>query len=296
MRLPFQKIIIIYNPNSTGDSHENARNLKVQLKSRLTDRVEVNLQATKHAGHAEELAIQYAKQGKDILLISSSGDGGYNEAVNGALASRTSQLTLAVMPSGNANDHYHATATADFVERIVSGGTRLIDVIDIRSTRDGRPWQRYAHSYVGVGLTAYIGKRLTEADLNPVNEKWLVVKYLLKFGHITLKIDDTGWQRYSNLIVANIDRMSKIIQLSDKSKVDDGQAELYTTPQQSLLGTARILVKGVVFGLVPARRISSVRFISKRSGELQCDGEVFAFDKGSQVSVEIHHKRLKTLA
>ena len=47
---------------------------------------------TNHTGHATELAREAAATGSP-LIVSDSGDGGYNEVVNGAMA------------SGNANHH-----------------------------------------------------------------------------------------------------------------------------------------------------------------------------------------------
>lgn len=297
MKYPFTSIIIVYNPNSTGPSKRNAFRLRNILKRRLPKTVKVIARGTKYAGHAEEIAASYAKDDERVLLISSSGDGGYNEIINGALAYKTRHLTVAVMAGGNANDHYHATARDDLVDRVIAGEKQLLDVIDVRATQKAEPWQRYAHSYVGVGLTAYIGKQLAQAKLNPVNEKWLVLKYLVKFGHVIIKLEgNNSWRRYSNVIVANIDRMSKIIQLSDKAEVDDGKTELYITPRQSVLETLRVVMRGAMFGLTPAKRTDQVTFIAKRNSELQCDGEVYQFDGGQPVTVQVQKRRLITLA
>lgn len=297
MSYPFESIIIIYNPNSTGDSHDQADMLRRRLKGELPSGTTVKLQATKHAGHAEEIATRHAKRDGKTLLISSSGDGGYNELINGALAYKTRHLTVAVLPSGNANDHSHATADDSLADRIIAGKTRLIDVLDVRTTQSGRPWQRYAHSYIGIGLTAYIGKRLAEAELNPINEKWLVLKYLLKFGHVALRFEGhRSWRRYSNVVAANIDRMSKIIRLADDAQIDDGQFELYMMPSQSLIATLRVMLLGAVFGLTPTGKTSKVQFVAKRAAELQCDGEVYRFDSGHSVTIRARRRRLRTLA
>lgn len=297
MKYPFTNIVIVYNPNSTGPSKRNAFRLRDILKRRLPKAVKVIARGTKYAGHAEEIAASYAKDDAKALLISSSGDGGYNELINGVLVHKTRHVTVAVLPSGNANDHHHAVADDDFINRVIAGRSRLIDVIDVRATQEAEPWQRYAHSYVGIGLTAYIGKQLAQAKLNPVNEKWLVLKYLVKFGHVTMKLEgNSSWQRYSNVIVANINRMSKIIQLSDQAEVDDGQVELYVTSRQSVLDTIAVVFRGATFGLTPNRRTNQVTFTAKNNGQLQCDGEVYEFDGAEPVTIRAQKQFLRTLA
>jgi len=153
--------------------------LQKRLKGELSKDVRITTLATKSSGHAEEIGKEYAKRDTKTLLISSSGDGGYNEMINGVLKYAAKHVVTAVMPSGNANDHYHATATDDLVRRIVVAKKREIDVLEVTAKQDSRPWKRYAHSYVGVGMTAYIGKKLTQSNLNALNEKWMVLRYMI---------------------------------------------------------------------------------------------------------------------
>lgn len=297
MKYPFKTILILYNPISTGGSRQNALRLRRQLKEALGESVAVRAQKTQYAGHAEEIASQHAERDARTLIVSSSGDGGYHEVINGAAAHQTRHLTVAVLPSGNANDHYHATAETDFLARVVAAKTRQIDILEVDFQQAGQPQRRYAHSYIGVGLTAYIIKRLNKIDLNPINEKWLVLKYLLRFGHVALKFaGETSWRRYSNLIVANIDRMSKVIKLSEHTRLDDGKFELYLTPRQSVRQTLRVLLRGAMFGLEPRKRTDRVEFTARRRSELQCDGEVYPFDGGVPVRIVSRRQKLKTLA
>ena len=294
---PFSRIVIIYNPVSTGDSVVDAESLQSQLRSRLPTDVAIDLKATEYTGHGEKIAYECAEPSGRTLLISASGDGGYHEVINGLLKSANTDLATVVMPSGNANDHHHATAAAEFLDRIVAGKIRYIDALEVRSRLRGKTWSRYAHSYIGVGMTPYIGKRLNKTELNPVNEKWLVLKYMIKFGHATLKVDDEKrWRRYSNLLVANIDRMSKVIKLSDAAEVDDGRFEVYRTYRQPTVQTLKTVFVGAVFGLEPAAQADRLSFVSKQNGELQCDGEIYDFDGGQPVEIGIHKQRIKTLA
>ena len=190
------KTIIIYNPNSNGDSAVNAKALAKELKG---NGIEVTLKKTTHAGHGEELAAQYAKENKEIILISLSGDGGYHEVVNGALLQPSSKLIVGVLPSGNANDHHAAVGGGSLAAAIIAKKYRTIDTIKVSATVNGEPWERYVHSYVGIGVTATAAKSLTEDRPNVVTEKLIVVKSLLSFSYVKIK-EDAKVRRYSSIL------------------------------------------------------------------------------------------------
>src|ERR687886_2939966 len=80
---PFDRIVIIFNPNSTGDAPRSAEELRAELARRLPA-VPVELRPTQHAGHARELAREAAGTGRP-LLVSVSGDGGGNEVGAGVV-------------------------------------------------------------------------------------------------------------------------------------------------------------------------------------------------------------------
>src|SRR4051794_35588548 len=116
----FSVICIIYNPNSTGPSEDLARKLADDIR---TTGAEINLLPTEHAGHATELAFDIATRHDNPLIISSSGDGGYNEVINGALRAQENGAhpVCAVLPAGNANDHSHALSDRPLAEAVRKG-------------------------------------------------------------------------------------------------------------------------------------------------------------------------------
>ena len=118
----YTEVIIIYNPNSTGQSGDMARDLKKVLRTRMP-RQKITLQATKYAGHAEELGYSLSKRSAQPLIISASGDGGYNELINGIMKAQNegAHPVSGLLPAGNANDHYHAMHDDDIVWQIEKG-------------------------------------------------------------------------------------------------------------------------------------------------------------------------------
>src|SRR3954467_14626180 len=143
---PFDRIVIVFNPRSTGNAPASAEELRADLTRRLPD-VPVQLRPPQHAGPAREIAREVAATGRP-LLVSVSGDGGYNEVVDGVLQSGNDQAVCAVRAAGKANDHRPSTRSQPLADAIVAGYVRRIDLLRLTvGTGDGAD-VRYAHSYI----------------------------------------------------------------------------------------------------------------------------------------------------
>src|SRR3712207_1630024 len=144
---PFDRIVIIFNPNSTGDAPGLAEELRADLAGRLPA-VPVELCPTRYAGHARDLARDVARTGRP-LLVSVSGDGGYNEVVDGVMQAGDSEAVCAVRAAGNANDHRRTTRQRPPADAIVAGGGRRVDLLRLAIGSGGAAQNRYAHPSVG---------------------------------------------------------------------------------------------------------------------------------------------------
>lgn len=296
MEYPFQRIVIIFNPNSTGDGPGNAKRLQKRLAEKVPKKTVIELAPTNHAGHGEALAKDFAMKYKRLLIVSSSGDGGYNDVVNGVIASKSKTAVVVVLPSGNANDHHRAVSHKSMIRRIVDAEIIVIDGIKIDATIDGRPWRRFAHSYIGFGLTAYIGRKLTEATLNPINEKWLVVKYMLLFRSITLQIQpDLRWHHYASVIFSNINRMSKVIRLAPDAHLKDNRIELYQLRSRSFVRMLISLLFASTVGFKPVAQIERQVLLANKPVDVQLDGEVYILDGDRKITVSVAKNAIRTL-
>ena len=63
------------------------------------------------------------------LIVSVSGDGGYNEVVNGVMDAGNDRAVCAVRAAGNANDHRRVTREQPLADAIVAGDVRRIDLL-----------------------------------------------------------------------------------------------------------------------------------------------------------------------
>lgn len=283
------KVVIIYNPKSTGNSRQNAKQLERKLRTRNID---VSLFKTTHPGHGEELAAEYAKRDEEVMLISSSGDGGYHEVVNGAFLSSAKKIVVGVLPSGNANDHASAVGSNALLEAIVKKDIQHIDTIKVTAVVDGEPWVRYAHSYVGLGVTATAAKRLTEERPNAFTEKWIVAHSLLSFRYV--KVEEHGkLRRYSSVVFGNIDRMSKVLKLSDSSSITDGKFEISTIPFRSKMRLLIYLASAATIGLKNVASKTRYECNTLSAIPIQLDGEFFQVDAHSKLVVESIKQNLR---
>jgi diacylglycerol kinase (ATP) len=285
------KVIIIYNPNSTGDSEANAKQLAMELKKAS---ITVETKKTTHAGHGEEIARDLARKDSPVILISSSGDGGYHEVINGALSVDNSNLVVGVLASGNANDHATALGSDSIAKAIKSKKFTNIDTIKISATVDGKTWERYAHSYAGIGVAANAAKRLTEDRPNSITEKWIVARSLLSFHYVKIKEND-AFHKYSSIIFGNIDKMSKVLQLSDKSSVTDGKFEMTRIRFRSKLRLIIYLITAATVGLKRTPSLKEYIFETVKKTPLQMDGEVYVIDERSRVTVESVKQNLRCI-
>jgi diacylglycerol kinase (ATP) len=291
----FSHVCIIYNPNSTGDAQSNAEAFAKKLRKQAGFSATVELVETEHAGHAGKLAARYSAMHKQCLIISSSGDGGYHDVINGVLASSKSRnAAVGLLPSGNANDHYHAVHQPNVVSRIASGSTTAIDIMKITMTSHSKRKVYYAHSYAGIGLTPHVGKRLNQTQLNRFNEIFLVMHGL--WMHRAVKITVGGKNlRYESLIFSTISHMSKVLNLSKKSSIHDGLFEINGITKTRLPGLLNHLVRASTIGLDEETHASDFEFICRQKLDVQIDGEIYSCDKGMKLRIDCMKNALKTI-
>ncbi len=176
----YTAITVIYNPNSTGSGKTLATELQTKLQSTIPERP-VELKCTERVGHGEDLAYELAVATKHPLIISASGDGGYHDVVNGLMrAIKTgAQPVGGLLPAGNANDHFHSLHSGPIEDEIKNENEQQVDLLELTTTVKGQTVTRYAHSYIGIGLTPTVGKELNKTSLNRIKEVAIVTRALL---------------------------------------------------------------------------------------------------------------------
>ena len=285
MPMPFERIIVIFNPQSTGPAPQRAEELKNTLADRLPD-VPLHLRPTERAGHARELAAQAAATGRP-LIVSVSGDGGYNEVVDGVMHAGNPNAVCAVLAAGNANDHRRSTGEQPLVDAIVTGDVRHIDLLRLTVASAAGARTRYAHSYIGMGLTPIVAIDLEKGGKGSFKEIVSVVRTFAKFRPFTIDVDPGGLRSLDSLLFANIDEMAKYATLSEDSRPDDGRFEIIALPHTAKWRILAVALKAATRGLGPQPTARHYRFTTVKPTPMQLDGEVIAVEAATSVSVDI---------
>lgn len=295
----FDHIAIIYNPNSTGNAPQMAERLARQIDTnRKSIGIEATLTPTKRARHAIDIAKKIGTTYKRPLIISVSGDGGYNEVVNGVMQakteSRTAQPVVAVIAAGNANDHRRVMRDEPLIDLIKIGKVRSFDLIRLEAKAKGFSLSRYAHSYIGFGITPEVGNELNKRS----KSLWSEIRMILKTYHTyaPFRVQRNGSvQVLDNLLFANINEMAKIIKLDDKNTVQDGKFEVIELPHRSKLHMLGTLLRAAIFGFSkpPSFQTYSLKTIDPLP--IQLDGEIEKLPRQCEITVTSSHQAIDSL-
>lgn len=275
-----RRIVVIYNPKSTGATQ--VRSVRFQRRVEKHLGIPVEIVATLYRGHAEVLAREYAESDTRVMIVSCSGDGGYHEVVNGVLTSKHPSTVLGLLPGGNANDHYAHMHAPQLLRRIARGQTTTIDVLRIRSSRG---WECYAHSYVGIGMTAELNEILQRYDFHPLREIGLVVKYIFRTRPVRIEVSGKK-ERYDSVLFFNTGRMSKFVKTGPNASIQDGKFELVLLKKGSATQIAQHVVRAATVGFRNARQLQKLSFTCRQDMPLQMDGEQRQLTQGETITVE----------
>jgi diacylglycerol kinase (ATP) len=289
----FDRIVAIFNPRSTGNAARSAAELRDDLARRIPS-VPLELAPTQHAGHARDLAREAAGTGRP-LIVSVSGDGGYNEVVNGVMDAGNERAVCAVRAAGNANDHRRTTRERPLADAIVAGDVRRIDLLRLTLGSGSLTRTRYAHSYIGVGLTPVIAVDLERGGKGSWREIVSVVRGFARFRPFPIRLEDGRRRRIDSLVFANIAEMAKYALLSEDSAPDDGRFEVITQRRSGKLRVLATAIRAATQGLGPQPSATHYAFTTLAPMPLQLDGELVELDAETRVAVDIAPRALATI-
>jgi diacylglycerol kinase (ATP) len=288
---PFDSVELFFNPNSTGDAQELAEELHRQLAERLPE-LPATLRPTEHAGHGREIARDAARSGHP-LVVSVSGDGGYNDVVNGLMDANSDTAYAAVLAAGNANDHRRVTRDRPLADAIVAGDVTRLDLLKM-SVDDGRE-PRFAHSYIGLGITPTVALELERGGKGSIKEIISTIRTFSKFRPFQIETD-SGTESFDSVIFANIREMAKYAVLSEEGSPEDGRFEVIVLRHTAKWRVLAFALRAAIRGLGPQPTARHYRFRAVDPMPVQIDGEVSEFEAGVSVTVEIAPKALATIS
>lgn len=281
MAEPIDSVLVVFNPGSTGDADALAEQLRDELAAARPE-LPVELRPTEYAGHARDIARETASGPGRPLIVSASGDGGYNEVVNGIVDVPGARAAAAVLAAGNANDHERATARRPLVEAILDGRTERMDLLEL-TLGDAPP--RHAHSYIGFGLTPVVALQIEKGGKGTLREVWSTLRSFWAFTPFDIRFADGHQRRIDNLVFANIGGMAKVAELSEDSRPDDGRFEVVLLEHRPKWRQLTTAVRAALRGLGRQPATTEFRFTVCGPMPVQIDGEIDDVPGGTDVRV-----------
>lgn len=284
--LALDRIVVIFNPNSSGESEALAQELVGNL-AREAPGLWVDLVPTEHAGHARDVARDAARTGT-VLVVSASGDGGYNEVVDGVVQAANPDALSVVLAAGNANDHARVTQDRPLLDLILTGTRRRLDLlrVSIQPPSGEQAEVRHAHSYIGLGLTPAVAVDLEKGGKGSLREVVTVVRSFARFTPHDIEVDGVRL-RVASLLFANIDEMAKVATVSDDAAPDDGRFEIVLLPYRSKAHVLATALRAATWGLGPQPSARRYAFRALHAMPMQIDGEIVELAVGTEVTIEI---------
>lgn len=278
----FDRVVLIYNPTNPRGPLALAEKVRDDLRCRLPA-LPVAMRATEYGGHARELAAAEAATGRP-LVVAVSGDGIYNEVINGIMDVPDHTAVAAVAAGGNANDHRRSTRRMSLIDAIVLGRERRLDLLQLTVQTGEYRWSRYAHSYIGFGLTPLMAIGLRRDKKGTVKELISVLRTFTKLEPVEI-VHAGRDERYESLIFANITKMAKYGLIST-GRPDDGLFEVVACPHGARWRIAAMALRAATIGLGRQPRASRSAFSTTSATPVQVDGEVLTVATGSEIVID----------
>jgi len=294
------KYLIIVNPTS-GRGY--AGKMIPQIESLLrAHHLDFELVCTERPWHAAELAERAARERFDVI-VTASGDGTANEAVNGLMRARASgfnHTAMSILPVGTGNDMAHSMGLpeelAEAIKVLAENRRRRIDVGIVRGGE--YPEGRYFVNGVGIGFDAAVGFVAIEV-------RWArgLLAYLIavlqtvflyyKAPTVEIEFNERKFTQPSLMVsIMNGRRMGGGFYMAPEGNPSDGHFDLCIASEAGrmrIFGLVPYFLKGTQQGQpeIQMERTNKIK-VKAVKGTLpaHCDGETLCRE-GQELSAEV---------
>ena len=181
------------------------------------------------------------------------------------------------------------------VAAIVDGRARHLDLLRLTVKTGGALWSRYAHSYVGLGLTPLMAIGLNQDMKGTIMELISVMRTFNRLEPVEISTAAGERAFFDSLVFANVARMAKYGRVSNSGRPDDGLFEVVSCPHRGRWRIALMVLRAATVGLGRQPRISRYDFATTKATPIQIDGEVMHADAQSQVVIDCVSHALTTV-
>jgi YegS/Rv2252/BmrU family lipid kinase len=287
-----KRIIFIVNPISgTHGKDEMPKLIEEHLNKDLFHHEVV---FTEYAGHAVELARQYAAECTDIV-VAVGGDGTINEVARSLVHTKTA---LGIIPCGSGNGlARHLCLPLDVVGAIDLINRCKIEDFDY-GVINGLPF----FCTCGMGFDAFISLKFAEAGKRgPITYVENVLREGLKYKPETYEVEDAdGARRYKAFLIAcaNASQYGNNAYIAPGATMKDGMMDVIVMEPFTALDAPQIAADLFMKTLgnnskIHTFRTPSIRIHRAQPGAIHYDGDPIM--TGSDIDVHIEHLAIRIL-
>ncbi len=302
------KYFVIVNPISgRGLGEKSVPAIEARLREAGVD---YTLARTERPWHAAELAEQAARERYDVI-VSASGDGTFNEVLNGLMRARQvgfNHAALGVIAIGTGNDFAGGVGIPDDFEK--SMDTLLADKrkkIDVGLVSGGDyPEGRYFGNGIGIGFDAAVGFAALQLRFLRGLPAYLVgaiqtVFFYYKPPRLRIEMDGQVIEQHSLMVsIMNGKRMGGGFRMAPNSLPDDGLLDLCIAETAGKLRIFQLIpmfIQGKQEGQpeIKMRRARQVE-VTALEGDFpaHADGETLCM-AGSKLTVRLYPAELEVV-
>lgn len=302
------KYLIIVNPTSgRGYAEEAIPTIEACLREHNLD---FDLVRTEKVWHAADLAEKAASEGYDVV-VTASGDGTANEALNGLMRARSAgftQTAMGILPVGTGNDFSYGMGIPEDLEEacsILAKNKRML--IDVGIVKGGDyPEGRYFGNGVGIGFDAAVGFEAEKVTWTRGLLAYLIAAMqtvFLYYNAPTVDITYNGktiTQPSLMVSIMNGRRMGGGFYMTPESSPNDSEIDLCIVreaPKLRIFQLISLFLKGTQAG-EPEITMGRTKQVSVKAikGTLpaHCDGETLCYE-GQELNIELIPQTLEFL-
>ncbi len=294
------RYFIIVNPISgRGLGEKSVARIEAFCQQRGLD---YHLARTERPWHAAELADQAAREKWDVVVCA-SGDGTFNEALNGLMQARAAgfnHTALGILSIGTGNDFAGGvgipTNLEDSLETLAQGHRRKVDIGKVSG--GDFPDGRYFGNGIGIGFDAAVGFAALQLRFLRGLPAYLVgaiqtVFFYYSPPRLKIELDDETIEQYSLMVsVMNGQRMGGGFRMAPNGDPHDGLFDLCiaeTAGKLRIFGLIPHFIKGTQEGQpeIKMRRSKKVIVTALQSNfPAHADGEILC-QSGTQLTLEL---------
>jgi len=287
-----KKIAFIINPISGTHSKDEIPNIIETVLDK--EQFNYELRFTEYAGHAAEIANEYAEKGIDIVAAV-GGDGTVNEV---ARSLTHTDSALAIVPCGSGNGlARHLCLPMDIKKSLEIINACTIEDFDYGVIND-LPF----FCTCGMGFDAFISLKFAEAGKRgPITYVENVLKEGLKYKPETYTVEDeTGKMRYKAFLIAcaNASQYGNNAYIAPGATMKDGEMDVIIMEPFDVLDAPQIAADLFMKTLgnnskIKTFRAKQIHIHRKEPGAIHFDGDPMM--TGTDIDVHIEHNGIKIL-